>query len=485
MLRTCVLKIFCSFLLLIAAPVSLLNAQICNGSLGDPVVNMTFNAMAPSPYVPASGYQWQLPAACPNDGYYTVTNHTEDCFGHTWHNIYTDHTGNGNGNFMLVNASYAPGDFFVSTVSNLCPNTTYEFAAWVMNVMKNGGILPDLTFRIEAPGGFVLGQYSTGGIPVSQQPEWKQYGLFFTTPQAGGEIILRITNNAPGGIGNDLAIDDITFRPCGAKVQAEVQGFSDSIHVCEGNTTSYTFVGVADATYQSPVYQWQVSADNGMNWEDIAGANSITYNRLPTAIPGKYLYRMAVTDATVSGISSCRIASNLLMVFVHPKPVVDAGPDRVYIKDHPVKLTATVTGDQSTYTWVPPLYMDDAGILNPTVFPERNLTYTLSVTSVYGCSNIDSAHVKYVAGIFVPTAFTPNSDGKNDVWRIPALDPVMDAEVMVYNRWGRQVYYSSKAFVSWDGTYNGQMQPAGVYVYYVRFRAEGYKDMKGTVTLIR
>lgn len=464
---------------------SIVKAQICNGSLGDPVINMTFDYMTPSPYVPASGYQWQLPSSCPGPGTYTITPYTLECFRLSWHYIYKDHTGNQNGCYMLVNASNDPGDFFVATLWSLCPGTTYEFSAWVMNVLKNTGIEPNLTFRVEAPSGLVLGQYSTGGIPSTALPEWNKYGFTFTTPTVFDELILRIINNAPGGFGNDLALDDISFRPCGAKITAEVVGFSDSIDVCEGYTNSYTFIGGADASYQSPVYQWQVSTNNGLNWEDIPGATTTIYTRLPVAAPGKYLYRMTVTDTTGTALRSCSISSDPLMIFVHPTPIIDAGPDRVYIKDHPVQLTATLTGDQSTFTWTPPIYMDDAGILNPTVFPERNITYNLSVATVFGCTNEDSTHVKYVAGIFIPSAFTPNHDGRNDVWRIPGIDPVMDAEVMVYNRWGQLVYYSSKSVVSWDGMYNGQMQPSGVYVYYVRFRGKIYADMKGTVTLIR
>ncbi|HPG11346.1 MAG TPA: hypothetical protein PLU37_07440, partial [Chitinophagaceae bacterium] len=192
-------------------------AQLCNGSLGDPVVNITFattagvNIPTPPPgYIFTSG-------VCPNDGYYTIAKNTSGCFGDTWHTVPSDHTGNGA--FMLVNASFDPGDFFLTTVTDLCPNTTYEFAAWILNVMKpTNSILPDITFKIETPGGIVLSSFNTGQIQVTSSPLWEQYGFFFTTPANNAEIVLRITNNAPGGYGNDLALDDITFRPCGPPV---------------------------------------------------------------------------------------------------------------------------------------------------------------------------------------------------------------------------------------------------------------------------
>ena len=136
-------------------------AQICNGSLGDPVVKLTFDqatTIGGSSYVPASAYTYTT-TSCPDDGFYTITNFTTGCFSNSWLTVSADHTGGGN--FMLVNASFEPGDFFISTVSALCPNTTYEFSAWVLNVMQPffPSIRPNLTFRIEKPDGTVLASF--------------------------------------------------------------------------------------------------------------------------------------------------------------------------------------------------------------------------------------------------------------------------------------------------------------------------------------
>src|SRR6478736_471460 len=200
-----------------------MQAQVCTGSLGDPVVNITFdeNGSGPSPYVPSSSYTYQS-ADCPNDGYYTIVNSSYSCYGSTWHTLTKDHSGKGK--FMLVNASFDPGDFFVTTVTDLCPNTTYEFSAWVLNIMiPYGSIRPNLVFNIEKPDGTILATYNSGDIPVTSSPEWNKYGILFTTPPDNATIILRITNNAPGGYGNDLALDDIGFRPCGGKITADIQ----------------------------------------------------------------------------------------------------------------------------------------------------------------------------------------------------------------------------------------------------------------------
>jgi len=89
-----------------------------------------------------------------------------------------------------------------------------------------------------------------------------------------------------------------------------------------------------------------------------------------------------------------------------------------------------------------------------------------------------------VAGIFVPTAFTPNNDGKNDKWRIPFLDPMLGATVKVYNRYGQIVYQVEGKTVEWNGTFNGEPQATGTFVYYISFNGRR-KDMKGAFILIR
>jgi len=458
-------------------------SQVCNGSLGDPVVNITFDQPGFSAYVPSSGYTY-TGSSCPNDGFYTVTNYTANCYGDTWHTLATDHSGRGS--FMLVNASYQPGDFFLTTVTDLCPNTTYEFAAWVLNIMKPfNSIRPNITFHIEKPDGTILAVFDSGDLPVTTSPVWNKYGFLFTTPSNNATIVLRISNNAPGGYGNDLALDDITFSPCGAKITAQIDGSSDTVNVCEGNKNVYNFSGNASSLYQNPVYQWQESKDSGTTWLDLAGATDVSYLRLPTLSPGGYWYRLTVVDASVAGITACRIASNLLIINVHPKPVVDAGYDRVYIKGHPVTLLAVATGENISYNWNPPLYMNDTSLLNPKVSPPTDITYTLFVESSFGCTNEDTTNVKVVGGIFVPNAFTPNGDGKNDIWHIPFLDRGLNAEVNVFNRWGQLVYHVSGGTVSWDGSLNGKPQASGIYVYVITFKGNEFPKMKGTVALVR
>lgn len=460
------------------------SAQLCNGSLGDPVVNITFGTGGVSNYVPNNGYTFTS-SSCPDDGFYTVTQSTSGCFGNSWLSVRSDHTGNGA--FMLVNASYNPGDFFLTTVTDLCPNTNYEFSAWLMNVLvQRNGIKPNITFKIETPGGTVLQQYSTGDIPETFSPTWKQYGFFFTTPVNNPVIVLRMTNNAPGGMGNDIALDDITFRPCGAAlITATIQGNSDTVDVCEGNTNQYTISGTVSSGYVAPVYQWQVSTDSGTKWRDISGANSLTYIRKPSG-PGSYWYRLTVTEQAAINFTACRIASNVAAVNIHAKPIVNAGPDRIIFFGDSVTLGGIVISEDPVYYWDPSVYLNNQNLLTPLASPPSDNNFTLFATSKYGCTNQDNVSVKVVKDIFVPTAFTPNKDGKNDNWRIPFLDPLFNSIVKVYNRFGQLVYHADGKIVDWDGNFKGQPQSTGAYVYYIQFiRNNKQVNMKGTFMLIR
>lgn len=463
---------------------------MCSGSLGDPIVNITFGAgNNPGPVLSAigTGYTY-MSVDCPNDGQYAIRNATTACFGNTWHTLTGDHTGDPQGYFMLVNASYQPNDFYVDTVRNLCANTTYEFAAWIMNVQnvtRNGSvILPNVTFQVEKPDGTVLKKVNTGDLPVTTSPQWKQYGFWFSIPPGLQKVVLRMTNNAPGGIGNDIALDDITFRPCGPEVKANIVGSADKqLDMCENEIRPFTLEAEDVVGYSAPSYQWQLSTDSGRTWKDIPGATNLSYRETPTAV-GSFQYRLTVADMENAVLKPCRVSSNRLVVGIHSLPAVDAGPDRKIIKGITTSLLGTAKGDDLSYSWSPSLYLNDPNSLNPEVSAPLDMLYTLSAESVYGCSSQDEVKVQVANDLYIPNAFTPNGDGKNDSWQIPFLDPYLGAEVTVYNRYGQMVYHSLGNIISWDGTWREELLPMGTYVYLIRMKKPN-KTLRGTVTILR
>jgi gliding motility-associated-like protein len=89
--------------------------------------------------------------------------------------------------------------------------------------------------------------------------------------------------------------------------------------------------------------------------------------------------------------------------------------------------------------------------------------------------------------VFVPTAFSPNGDGKNDVFRVANMTFQRIMEFRVFNRWGQEIFATTDAKGGWDGSWNGEPQPIGNYRYMIKLaqpdgRTENYA---GDVTLIR
>lgn len=89
--------------------------------------------------------------------------------------------------------------------------------------------------------------------------------------------------------------------------------------------------------------------------------------------------------------------------------------------------------------------------------------------------------------IFIPTAFTPNNDGRNEIFKPSDLSYMNNITMRIFNRWGQTVYQGYGPGISWDGNYMGQKQPAGVYVYTLQYKmiTGEIKFRKGTITLLR
>lgn len=380
------------------------SGQLCTGSLGDPVVNITFGS-GTNPGKPLNSsltsYNFQN-KECPDDGNYTITNSTFNCFGSTWHNLSQDHTGNPQGYFMLINASFDPGDFYVETVQGLCSNTTFEFSAWLMNIMKPvNSIKPDITFRIEKLNGEVLATYNSGELPVESSAKWKQYGFFFTTPPGVSSVVIRIRNNAPGGYGNDLCLDDIQFKPCGARLEASIGNTGETIEeFCEGTTVKRTLSFSISNGYNLPVFQWQQNLNNA-GWTDIQGATNKTLD-LTLAQKGKYEYRVMVAEESNMSIVNCRVASNIITLQIRDNPVITMNTSEAVCEDSKLELKADIdfrNPDNWKTDWQQPSLTPATKNLTGTgnlglatiSIPDAKLQddgmYTLTATNGFGCAS--------------------------------------------------------------------------------------------------
>jgi gliding motility-associated-like protein len=207
----------------------------------------------------------------------------------------------------------------------------------------------------------------------------------------------------------------------------------------------------------------------------------------PIAIPSKTTtYVLTVTDT----IGCPKPFSDSIVITVVPPIQANAGRDTAILVNQPLQLNAT---GGSRYEWSPETGLSNAAIPNPVAILDERFTSILYHVRVYGqggCYGDDDVLVKvFKTGpeIFVPSAFTPNGDGKNDVLKPITVGISVLKYFSVYNRWGQLLFTTSEIGKGWDGNFANAQQPAGTYV----FMAEGIDYLgkavfrKGTSVLIR
>ncbi len=385
------------------------HAQVCNGSLGDPILNETFGS---SGYTLPPYKTTYTPAYdCPTKGTYLLTGFIFGCGPHTWTKITGDHTGNAGGNCMLVNAESTPGTVYGDTLKDLCGNTVYQFGVWVTGVMTNlacGGkpVLPNLIFTIKSLAGVTLGIDSTGDLPIVEDKDWKFFGFALRTPQDIDAAYLTITVNPKYGCGAGFAIDDITFSPCGPSISVDLDGTQGPGDVCADYTdASNPFVMTAQYSqgFDNPVLQWQKSLDSGLTWVDIQGQTGTTY-KVPHRDTGTILYRIAIAEKANINSPKCRITSNVIRTTIHPL-VAHAAPQSMlgclykpffFPETDPHALQVLWTGPNNYQS------NDPASTIPNVVYPDSGL-YKLKETFYFNCVSLDTFYLKVFPGSTVNT----------------------------------------------------------------------------------
>jgi gliding motility-associated-like protein len=148
-------------------------------------------------------------------------------------------------------------------------------------------------------------------------------------------------------------------------------------------------------------------------------------------------------------------------------------------------------GNAVYYMWSPAVGLSSTNIANPIANPEVSTKYYVTVRSEAGCETSDSIVIirDFDSYIDVPNAFTPGNSGENNIFRPVYRGNVEVKTFDVFNRWGTKVYdgKSSGMEAGWDGRYNDEPQPMGVYIYHLEVVTPTGKTFTktGNVTLIR
>jgi gliding motility-associated-like protein len=179
------------------------------------------------------------------------------------------------------------------------------------------------------------------------------------------------------------------------------------------------------------------------------------------------------------------ISKDTITLSVHADLGIDAGRDTSVAEGQTLTLYAS-GGPFVSYQWLPEAGLDNPASQSPSVVVSQDITYVVIGATAEGCQESDSINISIASGLVIYSGFTPNDDGRNDRWDIDYVDYYPNIVVMVYDRWGRQVFYSEgySSEKRWDGRFNDEDLPIGTYYYVVDLK-DGSEPLKGPVTIVR
>jgi gliding motility-associated-like protein len=226
----------------------------------------------------------------------------------------------------------------------------------------------------------------------------------------------------------------------------------------------------------TPNVNWLWNFGNGTGTQ----APPITRNY---ATAGNYIITAKVTDA--NGCGSTLLTDN---ININAVPIVNVGPDVTIQTGSSTTLNALVTPNGSyNITWSPSLGLSSTNTLTTIATPTISTVYKIKVQDPIGnCFAQDELLVQIIDKLYIPNAFTPNKDGKNDTWNLLGLALYPNATVTIFDRWGQKIVEAKNyATKPWDGTYKGKDVPTGTYIYYIQLNNTTNEKAKGTLMVIR
>ena len=259
--------------------------------------------------------------------------------------------------------------------------------------------------------------------------------------------------------------------------------------VCVGDTVS---LALSSRSANASIFTWtidHVPMDNSTAMNILAhnsnsgGPFSISWND-----SGRH-----VIEVRASTQEGCTNPPSVDTIFVHNTPdasfTYTTRTGTPLCLEDSVMFVAKATDYNYSYTWTPAHYFQN---INKGVtwgkMEQSKSVVTLLVTDPFGCAATTSQELdpSSCCTVSFPTAFTPNGDHRNDVFRPISAGYHRFHIFRVANRWGQTVYESTNSSMQWDGNYNGVPQDIGVYFYYIKFDCGGNTiEQTGDVTLIR
>jgi gliding motility-associated-like protein len=273
-----------------------------------------------------------------------------------------------------------------------------------------------------------------------------------------------------GNLGRCQATDQITVR---VAPYPQVSISTRDTVICYGSRVQL------NAVYTGTDFRWSPV-------NELLNASGLN----PLAGPSKNtVYTLVVRD-TLSGCP--KSVKDSVQIQVVPNIIVKAGRDTMIVPDQLLALNATASSG-SQFNWTPAIGLNNTMIHNPVIQLGEDIDsilYRVRVTDAGGCFGEDDILVKVFKSrpdILVPSGFTPNGDGKNDIIKPIPVGITELQYFRIYNRWGQLLFSTSQQGIGWDGRHNGTPQGSGAYVFVTQGKDIYGKTVfrKGTVVLIR
>ncbi|MGZ4098196.1 MAG: PKD domain-containing protein, partial [Bacteroidia bacterium] len=360
----------------------------------------------------------------------------------TINHVYSNYPQLGNGSTTVTLVYYSPQyacKYFVQqpiTIVKLNPifNRNNEVAKIDSVHCLN---IPDLFSNI-TPGssGYNFNwSFGDGGTSTQQNPS-------YTYPTAGiYQVTLTVTDPVNNCLGYSVKNMTINALPAITIVGPD--------SVCKGSNIILNSSGSPGIVS----YTWSPASA-------VTTSNTASTASTATLIPATY--SLGVTDA--NGCSNKTVKN----IYVQSPPL-NSNWDTTVIVGQYIPING-YAGPNYSYTWTPTIDLSCISCMYPTSSSTVDITYSLTVQDGLGCfktTNTYSIHIDPRTTVDVPTAFTPNGDGTNDIiyadgWGIKRLN-----YFRIYNRWGQLLFESNDIKVGWDGNYNGVPQNMETYIYQV------------------
>jgi gliding motility-associated-like protein len=241
--------------------------------------------------------------------------------------------------------------------------------------------------------------------------------------------------------------------------------------------TSLTVMANASPTSVCKGESAVINASGATNYTWInANSTNATVSVSPTT---------TTTYTVIGNIGTC-YDSAFVTINVYNLPVITAEKDQSIALG--TETTISATGGIS-YQWTPSTGIVSCSSCSTAIIkPESTTTYTVTGTDANGCKNSATVTItvdeNYV--IYIPSAFSPNNDGENDVFYVRGRG-IKELKLLIFNSWGEKIFESLSPSIGWDGTRKGIPLNSGVFIYQVSgtfYNGQSF-NQKGDISLIR